>query len=756
MTKSKKGRASLKATDQPVKGRSSLRQAVEKAKRDLTKLDKIDVSTLADDDPKTKARSKAKGYAALQIDDSSDDSQSTGIDQCATPRKGIDKKRQRFADTMEVIEMERDDSSDRVMDPPSPIRLLQQDTDMETSPNCEVTIADILGEGPETTTTLPEPLIINKDCRYNLQVKVKACELPTEFIAATVTNLFVWLQNKVGKAISIATWDDAKDKQKVYNRPNKLPNVTDTTEWTNIWSNWVSVKPKQDGTAFLKIRFVTQSPDTLLIRLPEIGSLKDEIASTVGINIGRLPIPCQAVKVGCVGWLFGTNKHINSNDLVQEISRLINLPPHVRIGISWRAIKLENGRTPPWIENIQPASALHIDMDWLYGPVYKPTLANLFKKHGTVKPLGLTLRLIPCFSSDEGKNATQDQRLSAIDMREKQEFVLREHLTVIKTPYILNLDKPTQPNGTMTLRRYLKNLHPQGLVAARLIVSVDRAWQDGSKDTNVVTTREYAPQVQEALRNMIPECVHRFGKGVNGWFTREGLVAFQGIQWDPTNKKSVSDKDVEAMRMVAEDFFGLGNAWRQRAKKSTQPEVHDAGTKERPGDPSASIVDIKGKPPVTVNTLLENAMNKTSDAPSFGDLYHRNHDGDTAKTSHVSGADDVSISSHESDAADQSITLDNLPTTLARVSTQQEGDASTAKSSTHYRLQRDKQKELTAKSQAESRQLWDILQKEREELQRAREELAKLKVTAPTIGLVTPSAKQGTSGAAADSAGDHG
>ena len=99
------------------------------------------------------------------------------------------------------------------------------------------------------------------------------------------------------------------------------------------------------------------------------------------------------------------------------------------------------------------------------------------------------------------------------------------------------------PNGTMTLRRYLKNLHPEGLVAARLILSVDKNWQsNGSNDTIIVTTKEYAPQVQEALRNMIPECVHRFGVGTKGWFTREGLHAFRGVHWDPTNNKSISDQ----------------------------------------------------------------------------------------------------------------------------------------------------------------------------------------------------------------------
>ena len=267
---------------------------------------------------------------------------------------------------------------------------------------------------------------------------------------------------------------------------------------------------------------------------------------------------------------------------------MIRIPPYVRMGISWRAIKLENGRTPPWVDNMPPASALHIDMDWFHAPVYKPDLAKLFKKHGQMKPLGLTLRLVPCFSADEGKNATTDRRVAAVEMRDKQEYLIKEHITTIKTPYILNLDKPTKPQGTMTLRRYLKNLHPQGLVAARLILSVDRAWQEGSKDTNIVTTKEFAPQVQDAIRNMIPECVHRYGIGTTGWFTTEGLHAFKGVKWDPASNKSVSDKDIEATRVVAEDYFGMGEAWRHKKQTICRPTMMNSNT-GNVGDPGKTI-----------------------------------------------------------------------------------------------------------------------------------------------------------------------
>lgn len=760
MVKTKSGRNTNNSNGKKRAPSPKPRQCAEKTKGIVHKLDKINVANLADDDPTTTARRSTRGFMAL-ADSNSNSSEEESTTQWDTPRRGDDKKRQRFAEVTEIIEIEKDESiSSSIREPPRPIRLLQDemDTDSDQSEKA-VTIADILGEGPEGVTNLQQPLIITKDCRYTLQLKVMACDNPFQAVTLKFSALFTWIQDKVGKEIGIATWDDSHDKQKTYTKPSQLPKATETTAWTSPWGSWMNLKPGQDGTTFLKIRFVTKSPDVLTKRLPDLGELRDEIAVATGFQIGRSPIPCQAVQVGCVGWLFGSNKYMNSHDLLNEISSLINLPDYVRIGLSWRAIKLENGRTPPWIDNVQPASALHIDMDWLHAPVYKPELAKLFKKHGTTKPLGVTLRLIPCFSSDEGKNATQDQRIAAVEMREKQEYLIKEHITVIKTPYILNLDKPTKPNGTMTLRRYLKNLHPQGLVAARLILSVDKAWQQGSKDTNIITTKEYAPQVQEALRNMIPACVHRFGKGTKGWFSREGLLAFQGVKWDPNSHKSVSDNDIEALRTVTEDYFGMGIAWRKKKAAPTRSNQHPSPIS---GTPTASIPESSGKQQITADQLLDDLANGKADAPSFGDLYQRPHDGDTAKTSRI-GGDDMSLSSHESDEVAEQVTLANMPTMGPSIRPS-EGDASTAKSSTHYRLQRDKSREMAAKSQEESRQLLETLKAEREELIKAKEEIERLRVTTERLETltvtqseicqVTPSATRARTGTAADSAGN--
>ena len=73
-----------------------------------------------------------------------------------TPRRGDDKKRQRFSEVTEVIEIGKEDDSsmDALQGPPAPIRLTATATDDSTQSDPVVTIADLLGEGPEETVRI--------------------------------------------------------------------------------------------------------------------------------------------------------------------------------------------------------------------------------------------------------------------------------------------------------------------------------------------------------------------------------------------------------------------------------------------------------------------------------------------------------------------------------------------------------------------------------------------------------------------------
>ena len=209
--------------------------------------------------------------------------------------------------------------------------------------------------------------------------------------------------------------------------------------------------------------------------------------------------------------------------------------------------------------------------------------------------------------------------------------------------------------------------------------------------------------------------------------------------------------------MVTEDYFGLGEAWRKNKPTSKRPTMKN-DTNTQPPDPrkhTANAAPVENRPPTTVETLLAEFANKKNDAPSFGDLYQRPHDGDTAKTSHNAENDDASLSSHESDTHAPSVTFANLQDINTQRPPTVNGDNSTAKSSTHYRLQRDKSRALAERSQEESRQLLETLRLEREEYNKAREELERLRLTNNRPSTITPSTNRDRSGTAVDSAGKH-
>ena len=178
MVKTKKGKQRIKATGQKRAPSPSPKRRSERTKTNAPKTTEIDVTTIADDNPRRYARKTINDFSALQSNDSSSDESSTNS-HGDTPRKGEDKKRQRFATETEVIEVEKDNSiGSSIQALPNPVRLIDtMDTDSDSSRH-KVTIADILGQGPEETIRMQQPLVINKDCRFNCQIKVTACDDP--------------------------------------------------------------------------------------------------------------------------------------------------------------------------------------------------------------------------------------------------------------------------------------------------------------------------------------------------------------------------------------------------------------------------------------------------------------------------------------------------------------------------------------------------------------------------------------------------
>ena len=239
MAKTKKGRSSNNSSDKKRGPTPRTRSRAEKTTENEPKSIEIDVSTLADDDPVPATRRSPSELLALMGDSSSDEASfNTPVED--TPRRGDNKKKQRFSEVHEVIEIEKAESTEEsIQSPPAPRRVMDLADEDSTQSSQVVTIADILGEGPEETVRFHQPLIIAKDCRYTFQVKIAACENPFQSVVATFIGFLKWLQNKVGKDLAIATWDDAEGKEKTYSKIQHLPKNTDTTSWTSIWGNWI-------------------------------------------------------------------------------------------------------------------------------------------------------------------------------------------------------------------------------------------------------------------------------------------------------------------------------------------------------------------------------------------------------------------------------------------------------------------------------------------------------------------------------------
>jgi hypothetical protein len=171
MVKIKKGRQTNTSQGRKRATPPRLRQLRERRKANEAKLDEIDITTLPDDDPQDSIRSKVRGFISLMGDDSSEDDDTINPQE-TTPRKGEDKKRQRFATETEIVAPNESESVVSVHDAPAPIRLADR-MDFDSSESVQsATIAEILGEGPDGITTLSQVLNIAKDCRYTMQVKV--------------------------------------------------------------------------------------------------------------------------------------------------------------------------------------------------------------------------------------------------------------------------------------------------------------------------------------------------------------------------------------------------------------------------------------------------------------------------------------------------------------------------------------------------------------------------------------------------------
>jgi hypothetical protein len=224
----------------------------------------------------------------------------------------------------------------------------------------------------------------------------------------------------------------------------------------------------------------------------------------MSIFLSKKNYACQAVKVECVGWFFGSAKSIDSKKLVPAIKEKLQIPEHVDIGVQWCTGKNETKRTYNWKSEDLPSQALHLVIDHNYVIRYTEPAARLWRKGAKNR--------VPCLGSNSAIALSDNQRANVLLMAAKQQYFLTSYIVKVDNSHILNLDAPVEyvTSKFATLRKYLMSRSPKNSVIQRIFVSVDKSWR--GNDFTLVTVKPYAADAKKALSCMIPECTYLYGE----------------------------------------------------------------------------------------------------------------------------------------------------------------------------------------------------------------------------------------------------
>lgn len=268
----------------------------------------------------------------------------------ATPQRGMNKKKARVdlthdsdssmsADDKIEEEICSDTDSDdsqlvSIIAPPAAIR----HSTATGSPNEHPTMAETVA----TNTDPIQPAAINtfKTCRYAAQLLVPAHAEPVKKAGEMLQEAFREIQRQAGKQVWLAAWHSADDSL-VCKKPSELPKgitVKDRDLFTRLLDNYMVITPNVEQRLFLKLHFVTQSPDALQISLPDIGQKVEALEDRFSLTINSYPNPCQSSRVSTLGWLFGSIKTMDGDMLTKIIRETLKIPPHIALGVQWRTI----------------------------------------------------------------------------------------------------------------------------------------------------------------------------------------------------------------------------------------------------------------------------------------------------------------------------------------------------------------------------------------------------------------------------------
>jgi hypothetical protein len=220
----------------------------------------------------------------------------------------------------------------------------------------------------------PIPIDNDCDCRYSVILSIPPSTEPWKVFTDLLKNFLKSIQEQTTKKLHITPWDPelAKDTPLV-KKTSDFPegSAKNRKKYATYFSGYPNPKRGKPSKVYLKVRFVTKVPADLPSPLTQLGQeLSEGIAEEMTVTLAKNCYACQAVKVECIGWFFGSTKSIDSQKLVPATGKTLQIPAYVAIGLQWRTIKNENRKNYVWDEDATPPQALHIDIDHNYANRY--------------------------------------------------------------------------------------------------------------------------------------------------------------------------------------------------------------------------------------------------------------------------------------------------------------------------------------------------------------------------------------------------
>ena len=461
-----------------------------------------------------------------------------------------------------------------------------------------------------------ESITPHSECRYKITLVMPPVKEPSNVLPTFCTGfktLFDIIQNICKPHdIWLGPWNPdqtplmptIKSKKDIPN--GKLP--SHRQKISAYFGGYISPNPKGE-TMYSKLRFITTKNALDLTLLgPQLRGAFYSMEPDWQVSIPQNPLPCQAVRSTCIGWLFGSTKYMNEKSFIPAIRKSLQLPEECHIGMQWRVITTPTGKRPPYDSNKSSPSAIHLDVDETYAPHIAIRASELWcskttrAKHPKRLPNDVQLRLIPCFSNISTRARSDDSKSDMVQMAEKQHYLCETVLQRIEVPFIRLLDTELSTKESITLRRLIMAKSPATQPTKRLVHNVDFNW-NGTKVVMTTPTKFFLEATQFA-HNLIPELRHQYGENVHKWFTAAGVHLFKDHIWNPESAKCVSKPDQITRAILNEDIWEIGEAWKQ----TSNPQRPDLAPESSPT-------------PVT--------FSDDSDIRSFASAFHRQTDDDS-------------------------------------------------------------------------------------------------------------------------------